>query len=42
VIVSHSLDFLVAQCSRLVWLEHGRVRLDGEPKEVAAAYRGSA
>jgi len=42
VIVSHNLDFLVAQCSRLVWLEHGRVRFDGEPKEVAAAYRGSA
>lgn len=39
VIVSHNLDLLVTQCSRLVWLEHGQVRADGPSAEVAAAYR---
>lgn len=41
VLVSHSLDLLVAQCSRLIWLEHGRVLRDGPGAEVAAAYRSS-
>ena len=41
VIVSHNLDLLVTQCSRLVWLEHGRVRADGASAAVAAAYRAS-
>lgn len=39
VFVSHNVDFLVAQCSRLIWLDQGRVAGDGEPKEVADAYR---
>jgi len=39
VLVSHNLDYLVAQCSRLIWLDEGRVAADGAPGEVAAAYR---
>jgi ABC-type polysaccharide/polyol phosphate transport system ATPase subunit len=39
IMVSHNLDFLVTQCSRLIWLEHGRIRLQGEPKMIADAYR---
>lgn len=39
VFVSHNLDFLQAQCNRLVWLDHGRVVMDGEPAVVAGAYR---
>jgi ABC-type polysaccharide/polyol phosphate transport system ATPase subunit len=39
VMVSHNLDFLVAQCSRLVWLENGSVRMDGDPRDIANAYR---
>jgi ABC-type polysaccharide/polyol phosphate transport system ATPase subunit len=41
VIVSHNLDLLVTQCSRLVWLEHGRVCADGPSAAVAAEYRTS-
>jgi len=40
VFVSHNLDFLVTQCDRLIWLEKGRLVMDGAPTEVAAAYRG--
>jgi ABC-type polysaccharide/polyol phosphate transport system ATPase subunit len=39
VFVSHNLDFLVAQCDRLVWLDQGSVVMDGAPEPVAAEYR---
>ena len=39
VFVSHNLDFLVAQCNRLIWLDRGKIIRDGNPAEVAAAYR---
>jgi len=41
IMVSHNLDFLVTQCDRLIWLEAGRITLDGAPAQVAAAYRDS-
>jgi ABC-type polysaccharide/polyol phosphate transport system ATPase subunit len=41
VIVSHSLDLLVTQCSRLLWLERGVMQADGPSAQVAAAYRQS-
>jgi ABC-type polysaccharide/polyol phosphate transport system ATPase subunit len=41
VFVSHNLDFLVTQCERLVWLEKGRVAMDGAALEVANAYRSA-
>jgi ABC-type polysaccharide/polyol phosphate transport system ATPase subunit len=41
VFVSHNLDFLVTQCSRLIWLDKGRIVMDGRSAEVAAAYRQS-
>lgn len=40
VFVSHNLDFLQAQCRRLIWLDEGRLIMDGVPALVAAAYRG--
>ena len=39
VFVSHNLDFLVTHCNRLIWLDQGRVVMDGEPTEVALSYR---
>ncbi|MFN0157373.1 MAG: ABC transporter ATP-binding protein [Bacteroidota bacterium] len=39
VFVSHNLDFLATQCDRLIWLEKGTLVMDGNPPEVAAAYR---
>lgn len=41
VFVSHDLDFLLGQCDRLVWLDHGRIVMDGAPADVAAAYRAA-
>jgi ABC-type polysaccharide/polyol phosphate transport system ATPase subunit len=39
IFVSHNLDFLVTQCSRLIWLDKGKIVLDGLPGDVAPAYR---
>ena len=41
VFVSHNVDFLVAQCNRMIWLDKGHVVMDGKPREVAAAYRNA-
>lgn len=38
-IVSHSLEEIVRSCSRALWLEEGRVQIDGTPREVIDAYR---
>jgi len=37
--VSHNLDFLGTRCSRFVWLDRGRLVMDGDPATVARAYR---
>jgi ABC-type polysaccharide/polyol phosphate transport system ATPase subunit len=37
-LVSHELDQVRAVCTRGVWLEHGRVVLDGDIEQVLAAY----
>lgn len=39
VMVSHDLGSLQRLCTRIIWLERGRVRLDGEPKRVIRAYQ---
>lgn len=39
VLSSHVLDELADVCSRIVWLERGRVRLDGPSREVVERYR---
>lgn len=38
--VSHSLDQIREMCGRVVWLDHGRVRMIGPAGEVCDAYAG--
>lgn len=38
IFVSHSAQLVQTLCDRAVWLEHGRVRLDGPSAAVMAAY----
>lgn len=40
VIASHSRDLILHTCNRVIWLEHGKLRLDGDPDTIAAAYFG--
>jgi teichoic acid transport system ATP-binding protein len=37
-VVSHGLDEIVRSCTRAIWLEHGRMLMDGAPAEVVEAY----
>ena len=39
--VSHSLPQIRNMCSRVVWLDHGQVRMFGETQEVCDAYHNS-
>jgi len=41
VVATHSRDLIMTHCSRVVWLEHGRIKMDGSPAEVAGHYFGS-
>lgn len=37
--VSHSMNTILENCSVVVWIEKGVLKMVGEPKEVCAAYR---
>ncbi len=38
VLVSHSMAMMKKVCTRLVWLDRGLVRADGDPAEVVERY----
>ncbi len=38
-LVSHSMDVIQQLCQRVVWIDHGKIALAGEPGQVIAAYR---
>ncbi|MBD7989660.1 ABC transporter ATP-binding protein [Ochrobactrum quorumnocens] len=40
ILASHSRELLEKNCNRIIWLEHGRVRMDGSVDEVLPAYFG--
>ncbi len=40
VLASHSKALLEKNCNRIIWLEHGKVKMDGDPKEILPAYFG--
>jgi len=41
VIASHSRDLISKVCNRLIWLEHGKIMMDGAPDDVAPHYFGN-
>lgn len=40
VIASHSRELISKVCNRLIWLEHGKIMMDGAPDDVAPHYFG--
>lgn len=38
VLASHSRELLMKNCNRIVWLEHGQLKMEGAPEEVLATY----
>lgn len=39
VLAGHDLESIRTLCTRVLWLDHGRIRRDGPPDEVVAEYR---
>jgi teichoic acid transport system ATP-binding protein len=37
-LVSHSIKSILDTCSRVIWLEKGVLKMDGDPLEVCKAY----
>lgn len=37
--VSHGMQTIIDNCTKVVWIEQGNMRMIGEPKEVCRAYR---
>ena len=40
VIASHSRQLIERCCTRVLWLEHGSIKMDGDPKTVCEQYFG--
>ena len=40
-LVSHALDTIAEACTRVVWMERGRIIADGPPDDIVARYRAS-
>ncbi|MFJ2693614.1 ABC transporter ATP-binding protein [Pseudomonas sp. NPDC087336] len=41
VIASHSRELVMHTCNRVLWLEHGKIKMDGDAETVTAAYFGA-
>lgn len=40
-LVSHSISSILDTCTRVLWIDHGNLLMDGDPQEVTAAYLDS-
>ena len=40
ILASHSRALLLENCNRVLWLEHGNVKMDGSPSHVCSLYFG--
>jgi teichoic acid transport system ATP-binding protein len=40
-LVSHSMTSILDTCTRVLWIDHGNLKMDGDPKEVVKAYQAS-
>jgi len=41
VVATHSRELIMKQCTRVIWLEHGRIKMDGPPGQVVPQYFGA-
>jgi ABC-type polysaccharide/polyol phosphate transport system ATPase subunit len=40
VVVSHNSEMIKKLCSRVIWLEHGKIIGDGNPEQILKQYQG--
>ncbi|PYZ92542.1 teichoic acid ABC transporter ATP-binding protein [Salipaludibacillus keqinensis] len=41
ILVTHSLKYARRNCDRLIWIDKGKIRANGDPKEVTELYKAS-
>jgi len=41
ILVSHALPTIESLCTRAIWLDHGKIMAEGDPKYVVQAYQKS-
>src|SRR5690606_2096411 len=41
ILASHSKDLLMSNCSRVIWLEQGRIKMDGPAEQIVDLYFGA-
>jgi len=41
ILVTHATNAIVEMCTRCLWIDNGRLVMDGDPKKVTAAYEAS-
>lgn len=41
VVATHSRELIMNNCNRVIWLEHGKIRMDGDPAIITDAYFGA-
>ena len=42
VLATHSRDLIMNTCNQVIWLEHGKIRMIGDPQTVTDTYFGRA
>ena len=40
VIATHSRELVLSSCNKVIWMEHGKIKMNGKPKEVFDVYFG--
>lgn len=40
ILASHSKDLILKTCTRVIWLENGYIKKEGQAEEIASAYFG--
>lgn len=40
-LVSHSMGSILDTCDRVIWIDHGQLKMDGDPETVVEAYKKS-
>jgi len=40
VLASHSRDMILHTCNRVIWLDHGKIKMDGDPNAICDMYFG--
>ena len=38
ILASHSKDLILKTCTRIIWLENGYIKKEGQVEEIASAY----